>query len=189
MKHLRIVVVNPVILAGDEDDPALQVKRDEAKAWLDTHGFQALRQEFDDYSVYAYSFPHATVTPAPPAAVKSAAPVSLTWAAAPNPAQPDDVVDVSLNWLPGGPLPADSKVSLRLYDADGKLVWQRDREPDDGTLSTQDWRPGDVVVDRLALGIPGDLAPGVYTLRVVLYEPQHQQELFSATLGTFKVTP
>ncbi|MFN8483924.1 MAG: glycosyltransferase family 39 protein [Anaerolineae bacterium] len=162
---------------------------DDVKAWLDTHGFQALREEFDDYSVYAYSFPRATVTPAPPATVNSAAPVSLTWAAAPNPAQPDDVVDVSLNWLPGGPLPADSKASLRLYDAAGKLVWQRDREPDDGTLSTQDWRPGDVIVDRLALGIPGDLAPGVYTLRVVLYEPQHQQELLSATLGTLKVAP
>ncbi|MFN8496686.1 MAG: glycosyltransferase family 39 protein [Anaerolineae bacterium] len=162
---------------------------DEVKAWLDTHGFQAMRQEFDNYTVYAYSFPRATASPAPPAAVNAHAPVSLTWAAAPNPAKPEDVVNVDLNWLPHGPLPADSKVSLRLYDADGNLAWQRDREPDDGTLSTQDWRPGDVVEDRLALGVPGDLAPGVYTLRVVLYDPRYQQELLSATLGTFRVAP
>eukprot|EP01030_Chromulinospumella_sphaerica_P025296 gene25296-25432_t len=32
MKHLRIVVVNPVILAGDEDDPALQAQTERARA-------------------------------------------------------------------------------------------------------------------------------------------------------------
>ena len=32
MKHLRIVVVNPVILAGDEDDPALQAQAERARA-------------------------------------------------------------------------------------------------------------------------------------------------------------
>ncbi|MFN8473341.1 MAG: glycosyltransferase family 39 protein [Anaerolineae bacterium] len=162
---------------------------DNVKAWLDTHGYQATREQFENYTVYAYSFPQATVTPMPPVEIEGAAPVSLTWAAEPNPAKPDDVVDVSLRWLPHGPLPADSKVSLRLYDATGNLTWQRDREPNDGTLSTQDWRPGDTVDDRLALGIPGDLEPGTYTLRVVLYAPEGQHELLSATLGTFKVTP
>ncbi len=162
---------------------------DNVKAWLDMHGFQALREEFEDYTVYAYSFPDTTVTPQPPTAIDGAAPVSLTWSAEPNPAKPDDIVDVELRWLPHDSLPPGSKVSLRLYDADGNLVWQRDREPDDGALSTQDWQSGDVVKDRLALGIPGDLAPGVYTLRVVMYEPQHQQELLHATLGQLAVRP
>ncbi len=162
---------------------------DNVKAWLDTHGFQALREEFEAYTVYAYSFPDAIVTPQPPSAIDGSAPVALTWAAGPNPAKPDDIVDVELRWLPHGSLPPDSKVSLRLYDANGNLAWQRDREPDDGALSTQNWQAGDVVEDRLALGIPGDLTPGVYTLRVILYEPEHQQELLNATLGQLAVRP
>ena len=60
---------------------------------------------------------------------------------------------------------------VHLVAPDGALVSQRDYFPLDGLRRTRSWRAGEVLADAYTLSLPDDLAPGDYTLRVGLYEP------------------
>jgi hypothetical protein len=81
-----------------------------------------------------------------------------------------DALHVTLAWRAQDFPAADYTVSLQLLDSDGRLVAQADRKPAANTRPTSSWQPGDLVVDRHGLPIPASLAPGRYTLQVVLYE-------------------
>ena len=68
-------------------------------------------------------------------------------------------------------------VFLHLYDADGKLVAQKDSQPASDHLPTVFWHRGDVVRDQRAIELPADLSPGRYTIAVGLYDPQTMARL------------
>lgn len=161
----------------------------QVKHWLDLHSFQWVTHRIADFLIYAYAFPSDLPDPIPPMSIQGPAPVDLAWAAEPNPAEAGDIVSVELEWKPRGYIPPDLKVSLRLLDDQGRLVWQRDREPGDGSLATDDWDIGETIDDRLAFEAPSTLTPGLYTLRTVLYDPHSQVELLSATLGAISIIP
>ncbi|MGQ9600991.1 MAG: hypothetical protein ACUVWZ_16485 [Anaerolineae bacterium] len=63
-------------------------------------------------------------------------------------------------------------VFLHLYNADGKLVAQKDSQPASNHLPTVFWRRGDVVRDQRAIELPVDMPHGRYTIAVGLYDPQ-----------------
>jgi len=102
------------------------------------------------------------------------------------------VVTLEAVWAAGAPPRADYTTFLHLIDADGRLAAQRDLRPLGGTASTSRWAPlgggglgsaRDAAsvqelpagtpghVDRMALVLPRDLAPGDYQLRLGLYDP------------------
>ncbi|MFN8472950.1 MAG: glycosyltransferase family 39 protein [Anaerolineae bacterium] len=158
------------------------------KDWLDEHGYQVQRDqvddiEVDDIEVYAYTFPQTMPAPKAPASMMGPAPVLLQWSA-PASARAGDIVPVELLWQPTGSVVQDARVSLRLYNTRGDIVWQRDRVPGDGAHPSSEWRVGEVIADRYGIRLPRDLPPGRYTLRVILYNYANLGTRLQATLGT-----
>ncbi len=60
---------------------------------------------------------------------------------------------------------------LHLIDPVLGMAAQVDSQPDDGRNPTWAWVPGEIVVDPVRLTIAADARPGVYSLRVGLYDP------------------
>ncbi len=65
--------------------------------------------------------------------------------------------------------PRNWSLSLRLLDATGRQITQRDLQPGYGYLPTTLWRPGEKVTDYPVLSLPEGLAPGNYIVRVITY--------------------
>ena len=63
------------------------------------------------------------------------------------------------------------QVFIHLVDAQGQIRAQVDGVPVNGTRPTDGWRASEVIVDERRLSLPRDLAPGVYSLRLGLYQP------------------
>ena len=65
---------------------------------------------------------------------------------------------------------------IHLVDQHGQILAQDNRPPQDGAFPMTQWVGGDWVQDRHPLRLPANLAPGVYTLRVGLYDQRGTQE-------------
>ena len=64
----------------------------------------------------------------------------------------------------------DLTVFNHLVDAQGKVVAQRDSQPDSGAYPMTEWLPGQTIVDRQMLRLPNIIAPGAYAWRIGLYD-------------------
>lgn len=159
------------------------------KRWFDHHAFQTSITQMADFRLMEYGFPPPLPAATPATSVEGPLPIDVAWAAAPNPPTVGGTVYLALHWRPTAPLPANLKVSLRLYDADGKQVWQRDRAPNDGATPTQDWQPRETVIDRYGIHLPPELPPGPYSVRAILYDYTSLQPQREATLGVLTIAP
>jgi hypothetical protein len=74
-------------------------------------------------------------------------------------------------------LPADLSTSLRLYDAAGQQVAQADGPP--GYTPTRAWETGQPVLQAAALPVTTNIAPGVYTLAVIVYRQDNAEPLLA----------
>jgi len=98
------------------------------------------------------------------------APGSLSPQAAANPIPGGKVLSVVLLWQPQDRL-ADIKASLRLIDQGGEQRAQRDRIPFMYWPSSK-WPVGQVIRHEADVPVPHDITPGIYTLRLVIYEAE-----------------
>lgn len=71
--------------------------------------------------------------------------------------QTDDLLDVTLAWQAQDNLELAYTAFVHLIDAQGNVLTQQDRPP--AGYPTSDWRPGEIVVDKFTLTLPGDLPP------------------------------
>ncbi len=83
----------------------------------------------------------------------------------------DRVLWLALQWQTAPDLEIDYSVSLRLHNAEGGRVYQKDS----ALLDARHWRTGRWAADERVdtvfyLDIPADLAPGDYELRLVVYD-------------------
>ena len=80
---------------------------------------------------------------------------------------------VGLSWQTDRNGVADFKVSLRLYDAAGTYLYNKDRflRDLDGE-TTAGWKPNDPVETLFFLDLPPDLPPGLYELRLIVYNAE-----------------
>lgn len=92
-------------------------------------------------------------------------------------AMPGDTVQVTLEWQALAAPTGNFVVSLQLLEPDGTLVASADRTPGNGFQPTGAWLAGEQVIDRFALSLPANAAPGAYHLMVVLYDPATGQRL------------
>ena len=83
-----------------------------------------------------------------------------------------DTVQMTLRWRAMTPPQADLLLSLQLLRPDGSLAAGLDRRPGNGFHPTPDWKPGEEIVDRLALDIPQDAPEGAYALTALMYDAQ-----------------
>ncbi|MAT97748.1 MAG: hypothetical protein CL608_11435 [Anaerolineaceae bacterium] len=80
-------------------------------------------------------------------------------------------VELTLYWQAESVPETGWFVFVHLVDAAGEIVVQRDFVPADGLRPTTGWRTGEVIEDVHHLPLPPDLPPGLYTIRVGLFEP------------------
>jgi hypothetical protein len=77
---------------------------------------------------------------------------------------------VQLDWLAEHKPSVDYRVTLRLEDANGRVVLQRDDLPIGPLLPTTTWNEGDAKPGYMALPLPPNLPPGDYVLTVGVYD-------------------
>ena len=83
----------------------------------------------------------------------------------------DRALWLALRWQTAPELDIDYSVSLRLHDAEGGRVYQKDAVLlDSRHWRTGRWGPDDLVDTVFYLDIPADLAPGEYELRLIVYD-------------------
>ena len=68
-------------------------------------------------------------------------------------------------------------VFLHLVDAQGNIVAQIDRQPNDGITPTQFWQPGDIIPDTYTIIVPDDAPDGQYAIRLGIYSQATMQRL------------
>jgi hypothetical protein len=85
--------------------------------------------------------------------------------------RPGAALDLTLTWYASARQVRDWVVFVQLVDGQGRVVVEDSRQPRDGAFPTTQWNIGDWIEDRHPLRLPSDLAGGVYTLRIGLYDP------------------
>ncbi len=81
-----------------------------------------------------------------------------------------DTVTIALVWQSVAPFDRDYKVFVHLLGADGSIVAQADRMPQDGNYPTSIWEPGEQVRDVYELALP-EGTTGACRFAVGLYRP------------------
>ncbi len=98
--------------------------------------------------------------------------IELVGAALPAPTYaPGTEIPLTLNWYATGRSTTRWKVFTHIVSTDGSLRAQRDLEPGDGTLPTNGWARGEYITMSYGVMLPADTPPGVYEVRVGLYDP------------------
>jgi mannosyltransferase len=115
--------------------------------------------------------------------------------------RPGDPLPVAIRWqrTPGGAVDRPLKARVALYDGnDARLVQADERLLNDRHRSPAQWQPHDQPLNVYMLPLPADVAPGTYTLRLLVYDADTLEPLTlvddaanpagqEATLGTIEV--
>jgi len=80
--------------------------------------------------------------------------------------------EIRLTWSAERTIHENYTVFLHALDADGKIVGQIDRWPQDGAYPTSTWRRGNCVVDTYTFA---ELAPSWERIVLGLYDAQFQR--------------
>ncbi len=143
-----------------------------AEAWLSAHGYRAGYESHKGFEVTQYLLASAPPPAAPsiPLDARFADGVHLVGAdVTPQTLQPNGTLLVTLFWQADTPPQKRYTVFTQLLEPGGRLVAGFDGEPAGGSAPTTGWTAGATVVDRRAVALPADLAPGMYSVRVGLY--------------------
>jgi hypothetical protein len=85
--------------------------------------------------------------------------------------QPGAELTVDLYWQATGLTSTSYAVFVHLVGPDGAILAQRDQPPAAGNRPTTGWLPDEVIHDSYTLAVPAGAEPGVYRLRLGLYDP------------------
>lgn len=168
--HERIYAV---LWGTSERDPQNLVENT-----LDTEAFEIDNRWFGNVRLVRYVSPQPMRATVESGAIFGENITLASYALSGNGAvyQPDDVLQVQLDWQPDAPVDRRYKIFIQLLSPDGLVVAQRDSEPGGGLLPTDSWKPGETIRDRHALLIPDDLPPAHYRLIIGFYNPDAPQE-------------
>jgi mannosyltransferase len=96
------------------------------------------------------------------------------------PLRPGDPLPVALRWqrVPGGAVDRPLKARVALYDDAGNRLAQGDeRLLNDRHRAPDQWQPEDRPLNVYRLSVPADLAPGRYSVRVLVYDADSLEPL------------
>lgn len=114
--------------------------------------------------------------------------VRLNGYGLPRQVQPGDSLLVALEWESLAAVAENYQVFVHLLDSAGTKLAQRDGQPVLWLRPTSTWQPGERIVDRYGLLLPGDLPSGEYTVAVGLYDSATgEREPSSAGPGDFAI--
>jgi 4-amino-4-deoxy-L-arabinose transferase-like glycosyltransferase len=89
----------------------------------------------------------------------------------PYPVTAGSTLRIVLYWEALDPVRESYSVFLHLVDSMGCIWTQRDGPPLGGDFPTEDWMPGDVIVDPYVMTIPSNAPCGLYSLVLGMYDP------------------
>lgn len=157
-KYARIWSFN---FKRDPRDPASS-----SAAWLRAHAAEAGRIDAGAMATVLF------LNTAPAAADRSvtfANAVTLRFAGGPTRGWRGDTIAIDLRWSTPAAIPDDLSIFAQLLGPDGRPVGQSDGDAVNGFAPAHSWQPGVEVLDRRALLIPPDAAPGEYRVVAGLY--------------------
>jgi hypothetical protein len=145
---------------------------------LDKYGRHAGEQWFQGYSLDWWDLnPPTAFELAPgmaPLTLQFDQAVQVVEASLPaTPLQPGEPLPVALRWqrVPGGSVARPLKARVALYDEAGNRLAQADeRLLNDRHRAPGQWQPDDRPLGVYMLTTPEGLAPGVYSVRVLVYD-------------------
>ncbi len=100
---------------------------------------------------------------------------------------PGDRFELGLYWRAREKPRGDYSVSVQLRDATGGVALEQNDRPAAGAYPTTQWDAGEVLLDWHDLAIPPSLAPGEYTLHVVLSDSASGVKLGETALTSIAV--
>jgi len=115
--------------------------------------------------------------------------------------KPGEDLEVTLIWQALNEMETSYKVFVHLYDSQGGILGQQDRQPGLGARPTNSWKKGEILTDRYVIPLPPDAAAGTYPVAVGLYDPETGDRLTTTgpddqllehdrvSLGTVEVNP
>jgi hypothetical protein len=145
-------------------DPAREVE-----TWLAQHLFRVGEQWFGPLRLVEYAGPPPEFAPLP---VNARFGEVIRLEAVDVPAAsmaPGGRLPLRLHWRAAAQPAAYYKVFVHLFDAAG-IAAQYDGQPVGELRPAPTWRPGELILDQLALALPPALPPGRYQLRIGLYD-------------------
>ena len=90
---------------------------------------------------------------------------------------PGGPLGLTLYWQPRIETATGYKVFVHVVDASGTIVAQADAVPGRGARPTTGWLPGEGIVDRYTIALPGSLPAGQYQVVTGLYDPDKRTRL------------
>ena len=103
---------------------------------------------------------------------------------------PGDELPITLYWRALQPIGEDFSVSIRLLDADGKIIGRWDAFPGGGLYPTRVWQTGEVIEDKYRVPVSFEAkGPGVGSIQVALYRRAPLETLTARDPRNNIVTP
>jgi hypothetical protein len=96
---------------------------------------------------------------------------------------------LTLYWQTLADVQGDYKLSIRILHPQGHLGGVRDAFPVREAYRTNDWRPGETIVDTHDVAILAGLPPGGYKIQVTMYDPDTLAPLATQAVGSISLGP
>ncbi|MEJ2557229.1 MAG: hypothetical protein P8186_13555, partial [Anaerolineae bacterium] len=96
--------------------------------------------------------------------------IKLVGARLPKTGSPGESLPIYLYWRTEQDMASDYIAFVHFLDETGKLAFQNDSVPGQGTCPVPGWLVGEVVEDYHNVAIPTDVAPGMYRVAAGLYD-------------------
>ncbi len=150
----------------------------DAEGWLAKHAFPIGGEKFGQIRLAAYR------TGMPTRGERYAAPVlydnGMALLGYHINGQPVEsgrgAVTIQLDWQATRTINADYRISTRLTNTRGDIIWaQDDAPPASGEMPTVVWQPQQTIEDRHAFVVPPGTPPGVYSAEIAVYESSVQR--------------
>ncbi|MCO5197038.1 MAG: hypothetical protein M9941_04720 [Anaerolineae bacterium] len=92
-----------------------------------------------------------------------------------------EMPELTIYWESVQPLDKRLHVFLHVVDAQGAIVAQIDREPNDGLTPVNRWQTGDIITDSYTIPLPSDLPAADHTIRMGIYSQETSSRLLTDT--------
>ncbi|MFP4343244.1 MAG: hypothetical protein ACLFU8_00995 [Anaerolineales bacterium] len=166
-----IVAAHPRVWLVRYGNPAEYDPEDQVAGWLAVHGSKAHFSTWTDADLSLYVTASAAgEAPQSPLDVTLGEAIRLRgYSLSAEQLAPGDVLILTLYWEAEERLTERYTVFTHLLGPTGQVQAQMDSEPQGGTLPTNAWPVGEVIIDNYALTLPVGAPSGTYTLQVGVY--------------------